>query len=57
MDELPYVVIVLIALVSSWIEYRKKVKKAENEEDMRKAFVPFLLVMVLFIVSISVFLT
>ena len=44
-------------LVSSWIDFRKKVKKAENEEAVRKAFVPFLFVMVLFIVSISLFLT
>jgi len=44
-------------LISSWIRYRKKVKKAENEEDIRKAFVPFLLVVMLFIISISVFVT
>lgn len=57
MEELPYVIIISIVLISSWIDYRKKVKKAENEEDIRRAFVPFLLVVVLFVVSISVFLT
>ncbi|MEK4485740.1 hypothetical protein MHH81_09070 [Psychrobacillus sp. FSL H8-0484] len=57
MEELPYVIIISIVLISSWIDYRKKVKKAENEEEIRKAFVPFLLVVVLFVVSISVFLT
>ena len=57
MEELPYVIIISIVLISSWIDYRKKVKKAENEEDIRKAFVPFLLVVVLFIISIAVFLT
>ncbi|MEI4770184.1 hypothetical protein WAX74_11115 [Psychrobacillus sp. FJAT-51614] len=34
MDELPYVIIISIVLISSWIDYRKKVKKAENEEDI-----------------------
>jgi len=57
LEELPYVIIISIVLISSWIDYRKKVKKAENEEEIRKAFVPFLLVVVLFVVSISVFLT
>ena len=57
MEELPYVIIILIVLISSWIDYRNKVKKADNEEDIRKAFVPFLLVVVLFIISIAVFLT
>ena len=57
MEELPYVIIILIVLISSWIDYRNKVKKADNEEDKRKAFVPFLLVVVLFIISIAVFLT
>jgi len=57
LEELPYVIIISIVLISSWIDYRKKVKKAENEEDIRKAFVPFLLVVVLFLMSIAVFLT
>ena len=57
MEELPYVIIISIVLISSWIDYRKKVRKAENEEDIRKAFVPFLLVVVLFLMSIAVFLT
>ena len=57
MEEFPYVIIISIVLISSWINYRKKVKTAENEEDKRKAFVPFLLVVVLFIISIAVFLT
>ena len=57
MEELPYVIIISIVLISSWIDYRNKVKKADNEEDIRKAFVPFLLVVVLFIISIAVFLT
>jgi len=57
LEELPYVIIILIVLISSWIDYRNKVKKADNEEDIRKEFVPFLLVVVLFIISIAVFLT
>ena len=58
MEELPYVIIVSIVTFISWIDYKKKVKKkAESEEDIRKAVVPFLLVLLLFATSISVFLT
>ncbi len=57
MEELPYVMIVSIVFISSWIGYRKKVKKAENEEEIRSAFVPFLLVGFLFLISLAVFLT
>jgi len=57
LEEFSYVIIITIVLISSWINYRKKVKTAENEGDTRKAFVPFLLVVVLFLISIAVFLT
>ncbi|WP_394188903.1 hypothetical protein [Paenisporosarcina quisquiliarum] len=57
MEELPYVIIVSIVTFISWIDYKKKVKKAENEEEIRKALVPFLLVLLLFATSISMFLT
>ncbi|MGE7672830.1 hypothetical protein ACQKMV_04465 [Lysinibacillus sp. NPDC094403] len=57
MEEFPYVIIISIVLIGSWIGCRKKIKKAENSEEIRKAFVPFLLVVVLFVVSISLFLT
>jgi len=57
LEELPYVIIISMVTFISWIDYRKKVKKAESEEEIRKAFVPFLLVIVLFVISISVFLT
>ncbi|WP_313894453.1 hypothetical protein [Psychrobacillus sp.] len=57
MGELPYVIIISIVLIISWIEFRKKLKKAEGEEEIRRAFVPFLLVVVLFVISIIVFLT
>ena len=57
LKELPYVIIISFIMFISWIDYRKKVKKAESEEEIRKAFVPFLLVIVLFVISISVFLT
>lgn len=57
MEELPYVIIVTIVLISSWIDYRKKIKKANNEEDKRKPFVLLLLAVVLFLISIAVFLT
>ncbi|MER1957231.1 MAG: hypothetical protein ABS942_07620 [Solibacillus sp.] len=57
MEELPYVIIMSIVFISSWIGYRKKVKKAENEEEIRSAFVPFLLVGILFLISIAVFFT
>ncbi|MFC6039537.1 hypothetical protein ACFPYN_08880 [Paenisporosarcina macmurdoensis] len=57
MEELPYVIIVSIATIISWIDYKKKVKKAESEEEIRKALVPFILVMVLFLISISMFFT
>lgn len=57
MEELPYVIIVSIATIISWSDYRNKVKKAESEEEIRKALVPFILIMVLFLTSISMFLT
>ncbi|WP_341323675.1 hypothetical protein NSQ62_09460 [Solibacillus sp. FSL H8-0523] len=57
MEELPYVIIMSIVFISSWIGYRKKVKKAENEEEIRSAFVPFLLVGILFLISTAVFFT
>ncbi|MBO0589447.1 hypothetical protein [Sporosarcina sp. E16_8] len=57
MKELPYVILVSIVMIIGWINYRKKVKKAESEEDIRKALVPLLLVIVLFVISILVFLT
>ena len=57
MEELPYVIIVSIVTFISWIDYKKKVKKSENEEEIRKALVPFLLVLLLFATSISMFLT
>jgi heme/copper-type cytochrome/quinol oxidase subunit 2 len=57
LEELPYVILVSIVTFISWIDYRKKAKKAESEEEIRKALVPFILVMVLFLTSISVFLT
>ncbi|MGE7674864.1 hypothetical protein ACQKMV_15000 [Lysinibacillus sp. NPDC094403] len=57
MEELPYVIIISIVLIGSWIDYRKKINKAENSEEIRKALVPFLLIVFLFVVSISVFLT
>jgi hypothetical protein len=57
LEELPYVIIISVVTFISWIDYRKKVKKAESEEEIRKAFVPFLLVILLFATSISMFLT
>ncbi|MGE7694699.1 hypothetical protein ACQKNC_11350 [Lysinibacillus sp. NPDC094177] len=57
MEEFPYVILISIVLIGSWIDCRKKIKKAENSEEIRKAFVPFLLVVILFVVSISLFLT
>ncbi|MEB2279015.1 hypothetical protein LAV73_03235 [Lysinibacillus xylanilyticus] len=57
LEELPYVIIISIVLIGSWIDYRKKINKAENSEEIRKALVPFLLIVFLFVVSISVFLT
>ena len=57
MEELPYVIIISIVTFISWIDYKKKVKKAESEEEIRKALVPFLLVMILFATSISMFFT
>jgi len=57
LEELPYVIIISIVTFISWIDYKKKIKKAENEEEIRKELVPFLLVMILFATSISMFLT
>ena len=57
MEEFPYVILILIATILSWIDYRKKFKKAEGEEEIRRAFVPFLLMMIIFVLSILTFLT
>ena len=57
MEELPYVIIITIVLISSWVDYRKKAKQANNEEDKRKAFALLLLAVVLFLISLAVFLT
>jgi hypothetical protein len=46
---------ILISTFSVWKDYRKKVEKAEGEKEIRNAFVPFLLMIFLFILAIAVF--
>ncbi|MFJ7973697.1 hypothetical protein [Psychrobacillus sp. NPDC096389] len=57
MEELPYVMLILIATILSWIDYRKKFNKAKGEEEIRSALVPFLLMIIIFVISIITFLT
>jgi len=45
----------VISFFSSWKNFRKKIKEAEGEEEMRNAVVPFLLVIFLFMIAIAVF--
>ncbi|WP_249872778.1 hypothetical protein [Oceanobacillus saliphilus] len=45
----------LISVFFAWKDCRKKVKKAEGEEEIRNVFVPFLLTIFLFILAIVVF--
>ena len=46
---------IVISVFSAWKGYRRKLDKAEGEEEIRHAFVPFLLMIILFLIAIAVF--
>lgn len=46
---------ILYSVFSAWKGFRKKLKKAEGEEEIWHAFVPFLLMIILFLIAIAVF--
>ena len=41
--ELLFIVMISVSTLFHWKDYRKKMTKAETEEEIRKAFVPFFL--------------
>ena len=46
---------IVISVFSAWKGFRRKLEKAEGEEEIRHAFVPFLLMIILFLIAIAVF--
>ena len=57
MDFLRALIFLLISIsfYSAWKNYRKKVNEAVGEEEMREAFVPFLMITFIFLIAIVTF--
>ena len=47
--------LISISFYSAWKNYRKKVNEAVGEEEMREAFVPFLMITFIFLIVIVTF--
>jgi Na+/H+ antiporter NhaC len=47
--EILFVFAVFFTFFLCWKDYKKKVKKAQGEEEIRKVLMPFLLILFLFI--------
>lgn len=48
-------ILIIISTIGSVIDFRKEMKKANKEEEIRRAFVRFLLSIILFGMAIIVF--
>ena len=46
---------ILICTFSAWKVFRRKFEKAEGEDEIRNAIVPFLLMIIVLIIAIAVF--
>ncbi len=46
---------IVISVYSAWKDFRRKFEKGEGEEEIRHAFVPFLLMIIMFLIAIAVF--
>lgn len=46
---------IVYSVFSAWKGFRKKLEKAKGEEEMRHAFVSFLVMIILFLIAIAVF--
>lgn len=46
-------ILMTIATLFSWFKYRKEIKKAESNEEIRHALVRFMLMLILFLIFIA----
>ena len=46
-------ILITITTLFSWFKYRKEIKIAESNEEIRHAFVRFMLMLILFLILIA----
>ncbi|MFC4387919.1 hypothetical protein ACFOZ1_08855 [Gracilibacillus marinus] len=52
MWEFAIVFIIFVVVMLDWFEMRGKLRRAETEEEIRKAIMPFVLMLLLFVIAV-----
>jgi hypothetical protein len=52
MWEFAIVFIIFVVVMLDWFEMRNKLRRAETEEEIRKAIMPFVLMLLLFVIAV-----